>query len=207
MMKTSNPLLSLWINPRKTIRQATVTYSPRNDLRLVALLSISYLIQIILFIVMVDAIPSSAFLSQKNIEAIIWILIAMSGFFYAYAYLTSLMIWTISKWFKGSGNLTNTRTALLWSMLSYLPAGFSILLVYFAYNQKLIGKPIFLLDIISLIGLPIAFIYSFILAFKMIAEIQQFSLWRAFLSLFLCALLQGGIVFALFTLIIHKQVQ
>ncbi len=201
IMKTLHPFISLWINPRATIQKLTVSYSPSNDVRLILLLSLAYFIQISLFILMVDVIPGSVLISMKGLQAIIWGILVLGIGSYTYASLTSFMMWNIAKWFKGEGSLVNTRTALVCSMFTYLPVGFSILLVYFAYSQKLIGKPIFLLDIISLIGLPLVFIYSFILMLKMIAEINHFSLWWAFISILLCGLLQAGIIFSLFMIL------
>ena len=200
-MRTSYPLIFLWVNPREAIKELTVSYSPGNDLCLVVFLSLAYFLQISLFVLMVDVFPVSIFFSVKGLQTIIWSILAIGAGSYAYSGLTSFMMWTIAKWFKGGGSLASTRTALVCSMLSYLPVGFSIMLVYFAYSQKFIGKPIFLLDIISLIGFPLAVIYSCILMLKMIAEIHHFCLWRAFLSLLLCGLLQGGIVFSLFTIL------
>lgn len=196
-MKTLHPFISFWVNPRKTIQQLTVSCSPSNDARLVGFLSMGYFVQIALFILMVDVIPGSVFFSMKGLQGMGGCLIAIAITLYTYASLSSLMIWTIAKCLKGNANSATTRTTLLWSMLGYLPVGFSILLVYFAYNQKLMGKPIFLLDIFSLIALSILFVYSFILMLKMVSEINHFPIWRSFLTLLLCAIIQGGVIFIL----------
>ncbi|MBA2369947.1 MAG: hypothetical protein H0V82_13165 [Candidatus Protochlamydia sp.] len=201
-MKNSHPLISLWINPRKTIQQLTISNSPVDDFRLIGFISLGYFIQIVMLIFMVKVIPASIFISPKGLQGMGWCFLTLALAFYTYANLTSLMVWNIAKRLNGKASIANTRTTLLWSMLSYLPVGFSFLLIYFAYSQKLMGKPIFLLDIISLITFPCLLIYSFILTIKMIAEINQFPLWRSFLAMLFCAMIQGGIIFTIFKVLL-----
>lgn len=196
-MKTLHPFVSLWVNPRETIQQLAMTSSPHREAFLVSCLSLGYLIQVALLIFMIDVIPGSIFFSSKGLLGLVWCFLALAIAAYAYVHLTSLMIRPIAKWLRGKATITTTRLTLLWCLLSYLPLGFSILLIYFAYQHKLIGKPIFLLDIISLIVFFILFIQSFILMLKMLSAINHFSIWRAFLTLLLCAMIQGGIIFTL----------
>lgn len=200
-MNTSHALMTLWISPRKTIQQLTLSWSLRSDLNQLIILTLGYFLQMTLFALMINVIPMSVFFSQRGLQAQSWGILMLGTGFYTYANLTAYMLGTIVKWFKGSGSIASNRTGVLWSMMSFLPVGLSILLIYFAYSQRLLDHPIYLLDIVSVISFPLVFIYSFILTLKIIAEINQFSLWRAFFSILLCWLIQGMGAFVLISLL------
>jgi hypothetical protein len=196
-MKTLFPFLIFWIEPRQTINRLNLSYTILDDLRLVILLSLSYIFQISLFIYINDTIPASVFLSAKGLMGISWTMIALAAGIYTYTNLSALMAWKIAILLGGKGSLVNTRTAMLWSLVSYLPVGFSLLFIYFAYTLKLIGQPIFLLGPLSLIAFPCLFTYSSILTLRLFSETHRFPIRRALACLLLCLSIQGGIVYLL----------
>jgi hypothetical protein len=178
----------LWIRPRAAIQSLPQTPTLRHDLHLTGLFTLGFTLQLILFLMMVDVIPLSVFISAKGIQGIGWGLLAVSVGFYTFASLTSYFAWSCAKWLKGTGTLAQSRTAILLGMIAYLPVGFAALFAYFAYNQKLMGNPITAVGPLSLLLFPIVFTYCTLVALKLFAETHTFSLKRALLAwLFCCA--------------------
>lgn len=199
-MKLSSALSSIWFQPRKAMKEITQSYSPAYDFQVLALLILTVFFQMGLLIWMIDVIPGTYFLSAKGFQTIGWSLVAASVGLFTYANLTALIVWKIAKLLNGQGSLINTRTGVLWSLIAFTPSGFSLLFVYFAYNLKVLGKSIFLLDVISLLTFPLAFVYGSVLSIKIFSEIQSLSFSSACLALVLCGIIQIGCVSGLIML-------
>lgn len=197
-MKTSDALLSLWYSPRATINKLTDEHSIKKDLTLVLGLSLSLFLQVGLFIYLIDVIPAFEFVNRKAFEAYFWIVIALAGGIYSYANFAAWVIFNFSKRLMGKGSLANTRTAVLWSMVAYIPLGFSIHWILLSNNTGL--ENLTFLNFLPILSLPIIFLYSFTLTLKMISEIHQFRLIDAFISVLLCIIVQIGFVVAIFVL-------
>jgi hypothetical protein len=150
---------------------------------------------------MLDVIPGSYFVSAKGFQTIWWSFVVVSAGLLAYANLTGLMLWKIANWLNGKGSLANTRTGVLLSLICFIPLGFSALLIYFAYDLKILGRSLFLLDVISLLSFPVAFAYGLYLSVKIISEIHSISSRFALIVLVVCGTIQVGCLLSLFMLL------
>jgi len=193
-MKLSCALSSLWFHPRKAIKEIIQSYTFVRDFQALALLTLTVFLQMGLLMWMIDVIPGTYFFSAKGIQTIGWSFVVVSVGLFTYANLTALIVWKIANLLKGQGSLANTRTGVLWSLIGFIPSGFSILLVYFAYNLKVLEKSIFLLDVISLLLFPLAFVYGIFLSVKIISEIHSLSFGSSCFTLVLCGIIQIGCV-------------
>lgn len=186
-MNTLSVLISLWKSPQQAVKKLTETFSLVRDLQIVFFLTVGILIQVGLFIWLVDVIPSSHFFSIKGIETIAYVSLGIAIGLYTYANIISLLTWKIASLLKGLGSLSATRTGILSSLICYLPFGLSLLFIYFAYSQK-IEYP--LLKFVSLLSLPITFFYGLIISIKIISAIHALSFFRSFLTIFISFIFQ-----------------
>jgi len=113
-------------------------------------------------------------------------------------YISALAIWMGARCFKGQGTFTQTRAAVIWTLICKIPIGFFCLLLYFTMRLPNLGQIAFILGMASLLGIVVTTIYSFIVLLKTVSETHGFGFGRAFFSiviaLFMLSVVAYGIL-------------
>lgn len=186
------PLL-MWFNPRAVMRYYINQPHPFwTHVSLIALLSLCYMIQLSLFILAIDTIPSDVIFSLKGAKVVFWVYLLLIIVIYVVLQFLSLFIWKVVHYFKGKGSLIETRMALLWTFISFSPLGFFFLLFQFTFRY-----PSYFIDLFAFVGAVTNIIYGFIVLLKSFAEIHKISMWNILVSFLIVIFFLGLIVRAL----------
>lgn len=195
---TANPWAAIWVRPRDTIRQI-VSENPNRCLWLLAAI---YGFGAIL------SSAQSAMLGARFNNLAIFLFAAIFSFIWGYVFFSvwsAIVYWT-GKFFKGEGTFLNVRSAYAWSCV---PLVFNIpiwLLLAAIFKYQLFtsamrsdGLPdaqVFALFVILAARLVIA-VWSLVIYFNALAEVQRYSILKAILNVVLSGLLMGAIFWVL----------
>lgn len=188
-MDTLKPssLILMWFKPRKTIRYLShYCQSSLSHFGMMAGVVLLYFIQLELFLrVSGEDTPIAKALSLENFPAIGMFFVLLGAWSYIVINTLTLTIWMVAKYLKGKASLPETRLALLWSMVCFIPHNFFAVLLQYTFKRMELGQETLKLEIIFLIAVIVSAIYGFIVMLKTISETHHFSLWRSFCSIFL----------------------
>ena len=198
-------MLSLlyWFKPRAIIHHLSVDYSKSTHFRVIAALSVIYFIQISIFILSIDRIPSSAFFSFKGLQAIPLLLLLIGLATYTLINMSTLIIWICTKWLKGKGSLPQTRSALLCAAICSTPIGFFCLLFQFTFNRPNLEGIAIPINIISFIGLISVLISGLIVMVKVLSRVHKITILRSLFSIIFGNLLLFVLLFFIFRYFTH----
>lgn len=184
-----NPWLSIWTEPKRTIRYIVTTNPQRSMIFLATTYGIYQVLERDDFISLLE-----------NIGALgAWAIAIIGGFILGllslYIY-SALLKWTGS-WLNGKADSTEIRAAYAWSNVPY------VLMVIILIIDIFMVQPIISSSPTSLVLLSINFvlvIWSCVILCRSLAEIQGFSSWTGLGNILLASLM--GIIFvAIFTII------
>ncbi len=178
-----NPWLDIWVRPRDTIRHIVSTNPKYGFLALCALNGFPMAMNFAQSMSLGLALPTWALIIGAFI---------VCGFlgFVSISLSSLLILWT-GKWIGGMGNYTTIRSAVAWSnvpnfitSLTWLAllAVFGGLVLNQGFSEtSFVGYQAGIVFIIFLIQ-SIVSIWGFIILLKTVAEVQEFSVWRALLN-------------------------
>jgi len=167
-----NPWMTMWTNPRKTIREI-VNISPKKGMFILAcIFGLQYLL----------SLAHSMSLGQNYSPLVILIASLVCapfiGYFWFYVF-SGCVYWT-GKLFKGQSQFFQILSSVAWSAIPYI---LNVLMwfiflatsTFTVFVQQTEGFTFFFINLISLITA----IWSLILVLKCIKEVQDFSYWKS----------------------------
>ncbi len=188
-----NPWLTVWTQPRATIRGIVESDPTKNVLLLSAIYGIATTINNAMSKNGGDALSMPALIAVFLIGGLI------GGLLWNVVW-GAIMLWT-GRWLGGQATYTETRAALAWGAVPY-----TVILVLSCGMMIVFGLDLFRsVDIETVPLLPVALIglglvqvvlgiWSAVLMIKCLAEVHQYSAWRSFGAMILGGFLVGGIV-------------
>ncbi len=176
----SNPWLSIWIEPRKTIRTIIDT-NPKSHF---VLLSAAYGLPIVLNFAQSFSLGTTLPLWAILIASLILcVFVGMIGI--------SVSAWLLKvtgRWIGGKGNFQEIRAAVAWSNVPSFVSIFmwAVLIIVFGmqvFNREFaemtfVGYQAGVVFLIFLVQTVVS-IWGFIILLKVLGEAQKFSAWRA----------------------------
>lgn len=199
-MSEKSVWLSIWVRPRETIRRI-VDQNPKRNLWLLA--------GIYGFSSLLNSFQSLSFGSWMGIVPIFILALVFApiwGYivFAIWAYIVAFT----GRWLKGLGDFQAVRAAYAWSCVPLLIGdvfwigmmvflGSSIFMNPPAEQVQPSGPAMFLLSL--LLGKMVLSVWSLVIYFNALAEVQQFSVWRAIANVILAGIIVGiilGIIWA-----------
>ncbi|MBI2743339.1 MAG: YIP1 family protein [Chlamydiales bacterium] len=183
---SSSPWVKMWTKPRETIR-SIVSIDPNYQIWwLAAVYGFPMLLNMSQNMSFAASIP---LLMILLIAAIFCAPIGMLGFM-----ITSALVHWTGKWLGGVGTFQQIRAAIAWSNVTNLATSALWLLLVLVFGTDVFfktfpqlpfeGASLAVVTIIFLLQTVLS-IWSFVLLFQSLAEIQKFSVWRAILNIIL----------------------
>ncbi len=170
--KSKNPWLTMWTQPRSTIRSLINTDPKRS----IFWLSTIYILQTLLFMANYNSLGLN-----YHFALILIIAIVLSPFIGAiWLYLFGWILYFTGRWLKGQASMMHLRCVLAWSKIPILInlAMWFILLVFsanYVFIQFSSGPSLFFINLISIIS----GVWSLVLLILGLREAQNFSVGRA----------------------------
>ncbi len=188
MEPSFNPWLSIWTEPRATIRRI-VEENPNRNLWLLA--------AIYGFISLMTNAQSLA-LGQTNPIAILLLLIAVLSPIWGYLFFSiwSFAIFVIGKLFGGIGTFRAVRAAYAWSCVPFVINLILWIVLAIIFGQKLfmlgsvsqdLSEALMFLMFCILIARLVLAIWSLIIYFNALSEVQGYSILKAIFNVILAA--------------------
>ena len=180
---TLNPWTSIWVRPRATIQHIVDTELEKHVVALAALSGIVQALDNASGRSLGDALPFPVVLGLVLILGPIFGLIGV----YLWAWL---LRWT-GRWLGGQATLPQLRTAIAWGSVPMIAAGVPLLLVLILIGPELFTENTPRLDArptlaIVALGLvlvqAVLMLWSVVTLLKTVAQVQGFSVWRAFVN-------------------------
>ena len=167
-----NPWISMWTNPRKTIREI-VNISPRKGFFLLAVFfGLQYLLNF--------AHTFSLGIHFDPIFILIVSIVVSPILGYFWFYLFGACLYYSGKMLKGQSRYFQILSSMAWSSVPYILTVFMWFLfmvtsTYSVFIQQTDGFTFFFISLVILISA----IWSLVLILKCLMEVQEFSCWRA----------------------------
>ncbi len=197
-----NPWLKMWTRPRETIR-GIVQDDPRYQIwRLAAVYGFPMLLHLAQSFSLSASTPLYMILLGS---AILAAPVGMLGFM-----ITSALIHWTGRWLGGVGSFLQIRAAVAWSNVTNLGTGLLWLVLVGAFGWQVFFKtfPQSPFTGVSLAVVGIVFIlqtvlsiWSFVLLFQSLAEVQKFSVWRAIVNIILPFVIVTVALWAIFVFV------
>ncbi len=180
---TLSPWIQMWVKPRQTIRQI-VSVNPSAKI---------YWLSLVYGFPMVLYLFQGASLAQNTPLPIIFLFALIGGLILGFIGISigsALIYWT-GKWVGGKGsykqvraaiawsNVTNTVNCVLWLLMAFV-FGKGLFLADFAYTP-FVGTERLIVNFIFIAQFIIS-IWSLVIFFKALGEVQGFSAWKAILN-------------------------
>jgi len=167
-----NPWVTMWTNPRKTIREI-VNIAPRKGMFLLAFF---FGLQYLLNLAHTMSIGQNFSPLMILISAVI--LAPLIGYFWFYVF-GGCLYWT-GKLFKGQGKFFQILSSVAWSSIPYILNVlmwflFLVTSTFTIFVKNSEGFTFFFINFITLITA----IWSLVLVIKCIKEVQDFSYWKS----------------------------
>lgn len=203
-MTEKSPWLSIWLEPRATIRKI-IAENPKRSLWLLA--------AIYGFSSLLNSFQSASFGSLWGAFAIFLTALILSPFwgYVAFALWSWVICWT-GKWLKGVGDFQTIRAAYAWSCVPLALNGllWVLMIVFFGRslflnfpeNYPLVNAQATILFIILIIKVILA-VWSLVIYLNALAEVQQFSVLRAIGNVIIAGLIVGVAFGLLWTLCMY----
>lgn len=168
-----------WLRPTPAIRQLLKRPSlNRLHLSIVAFLSITYILQVAIFLSSIEKVSPLPYTNAQKIKAVVYGCCFAYALLYGILQFFSLLGWKIAQLFSGKGGLAETRLVLSWWLVCTSPIGFLFLIFQYTYNHPDVSG-VMLIDGVGFIGVPFIFFYGWVVLLKAMAEVHQFSVWKA----------------------------
>lgn len=192
MEESFNPWLSIWTKPRATIRRI-VDENPNRSLWLLA--------AIYGFVSLMNNAQTLA-LGQSLHTAVIFFMVLILAPFWGYAFFSiwSAAVYLIGKLFKGQGSFSMVRSAYAWSSVPFV---FNLILwisLAVIFGPKLfmpaamtneITEPLMLFLFFVLVGRLVLAVWSLVIYFNTLAEVQSYSVLKAIFNVVIAAILMA----------------
>jgi hypothetical protein len=184
-----NPWSSIWLRPRRTVRELVSSNPEYGVTGLAMLAGVFHVLDRATGRSAGDRIP---FLGVLLMAALLGPVLGL-----AKVYLGAALLGWTGRWIGGSGTSRHLRTALAWGGVPYafsLPVWLPLLLVvgpemFTTETPRIDGGGIAAWTFFSLVFVQIVLgVWAFILVLKGVGEIQGFSSWRALANLALAGL-------------------
>ncbi len=189
---TLNPWISMWTNPRKTIK-AVLEYNPMYGFFYLA--AITFL-QGFFFFVLYNGLIFPNFLIASLIALIVSPFIG-AGWFYFFSWI----LFFTGRWFKGKANFHQIKASFAWSRIPLI-----IDLVTWFSLALFISEPIlvkydgnFSIVIINLINLTTT-IWAFVLLVMSLKEVNRYSYVRSILNVVIANIFASVMLFIVFSI-------
>lgn len=173
-------LVSNWRNPRQIVHY--LQHTPLLQFRLMAGLTFTYFVQASIFILSLEKITFAPLMSLDGIKLIFWFLLSVGFTSFVVIYASTFVIWVCAKCFNGKGTLPQTRAAIIWTLVSLIPVGFLLLLIYFTFTHPHLGRLSFVMRMACYLGILATLIYGFIVMIKTVSETHRLGLWNSFFA-------------------------
>lgn len=187
--KPLNPWFSMWLHPRRTIRQIVETDPERLVLLLAAVGGIAQALA------NAESKSNGDKVSLTSVLLISLILGPLMGVFSLW--LGSIILRWTGGWIGGQADARRVRTALawanvpqIWSLLLWIPALLLFGAELFTKATPIIEASSLLsaLYLVFSIGTAVIGVWSFVVFLHSLGEVQGFSAWKALLNSFLAML-------------------
>jgi len=177
-MQKDNPWLTIWVAPRKTLRNLLDQNKGEWTAFWLALIG-----GMILGVVWWSGLLTTKDrLFFKNFAAFI-VLLALGGTLgLAYLYIMGWLYCITGSWLKGKGSFKEVRYAVGWVFYPMAVANIFGIIVYLTFQHFWWNFAFSLLYLI-------AFTWAAIIAIKLIAEAHRFSAWQAILAIIIAGVL------------------
>lgn len=204
MEENFNPWLSIWTQPRATIRRI-VEENPNRSLWLLA--------AIYGFVSLINNAQTLALGQSIHIGIISFLVVILAPFWgYAFFSIWSAIVCLVGKLFKGQASFAKIRAAYAWSCVPFI---FNLILwvaLIIIFGQKLfmlntiseqISEPLMLFMFFVLVARLVLAVWSLVIYFNALAEVQQYSVLKAILNVVISALLMAVISWAFWNVSMH----
>ena len=180
---TLNPWTSIWFRPRATIQHIVDTELEKQVVALAALSGIVQALDNASGRSLGDALPFPVVLGLAFILGPIFGLIGV----YLWAWL---LRWT-GRWLGGQATLPQLRTAIAWGSIPMIAAGVPLLLsllllgpeLFTEQTPRLDAEPTRSLVFLGLVVVQLVMVlWGIVTLLKTVAQVQGFSVWRAFVN-------------------------
>lgn len=180
---TINPWTSIWLRPRATIQHIVDTELERH---VVALAALSGIVQALDNASGRSAGDSLPFPVVLGLVFILGPLVGLIGV-YLWAWL---LRWT-GRWLGGQATLPQLRTALAWGSVPMIAGGVPLFLVLILIGPELFtestprldARPTLAIAVLGLILVQVVLtLWGIVTLLKTVAQVQGFSVWRAFVN-------------------------
>ena len=180
---TLNPWTSIWFRPRATIQHIVDTELEKQVVALAALSGIVQALDNASGRSLGDALPFPVVLGLAFILGPIFGLIGV----YLWAWL---LRWT-GRWLGGQATLPQLRTAIAWGSIPMIAAGVPLLLsllllgpeLFTEQTPRLDAEPTRSLVFLGLVVVQLVMaLWGIVTLLKTVAQVQGFSVWRAFVN-------------------------
>lgn len=193
-MSEKSPWLSIWCQPRSTIRKI-VQVNPNRALWVLAF--------IYGFLSFLNSFQSISIGNMVMMPSLIIALVLSPFWGYAAFSVWSWVICRVGRWLKGEGNFVNVRAAFAWSCVPLavnialwfvMVAAFGIPILFHPGDIYPINNQQVAFLFLILIGKVAVAIWSLVIYLNALAEVQNFSILRAIFNVLLAWLVIGVIL-------------
>jgi hypothetical protein len=200
--QSANPWLSIWTQPRQTIRQIVNTNPSFQFVPLCMVYGFPILMHLARYFALGTAMPVWSIL-------LLSIILSPIAGFIGLSFWSVLLKWT-GRWVGGRSNYLNIRASVSWSNVPNIVNGAIWLLLGLIVGSELflpgvtggismnMAKFVLILSIIQLI----AMVWGLVILIMTLAEVQKFSIWKAIANIVIpCVILLvlGYILNGIFT--------
>ena len=188
--RSTNPWLSIWTQPRQTIRQIIHTNPSLQFFPLCIVYGFPILMHIARYFALSTAMPTWSIL-------LLSIILSPIAGFIGISFWSILLMWT-GRWVGGKSNYLHIRASVSWANVPNIVNGAIWLLLGLIVGSELflpgitggismnMAKFILILSIIQLI----AMIWGLVILIITLAEVQRFSIWKAIANIIIpCVIL------------------
>lgn len=202
--QSHNPWLSIWRHPRATIRHIVAENPNRSLWLLAAIYGFSSILNLFQSASMGTAANTFILFVLAVVFAPLWGYVAFSVW-------GAVVLWT-GKLFKGHASFTHIRAAYAWSCVPFAVNVVLWLLMMVVFGRELflnfpdehLLTPILISILFCLLILKIVLsVWSLVIYFSALAEVQQFSILRAIGNVVVAAVVIGVVLAILWSISIY----
>ncbi|MBS0626223.1 MAG: YIP1 family protein [Verrucomicrobia bacterium] len=204
MKETFNPWLEIWTRPRDTIRKIVAENPNQSIWLLAAIYGFGSLLN------NAQTLALGHTISLFGIFIVTVLLCALWG--YIFFSVWSAVVYWVGKLFKGQGTFQTVRAAYAWSCVPLIFNVFFWIVLGFVFGSELfmvnqggpaLGNGFLALLFVVLISRLVLSIWSLVIYFNALAEVQQYSILKSILNVVIASILLFVGVWILWSLGIH----
>ena len=195
---TLNPWRSIWLKPRATIRQI-VTTNPEHHV--VALAAAAGVVQTLL-----NAVNEKYGDEFGLLPILLFALVLAPIFGVVMLYVVAVLLRWTGRWLGGVGTLRDLRAAIAWGSAPTVMGGVGMLVALLVAGHYLFStvqpwlarNPVLMMIAgVGLVVQGVTAMWSFFTGLKCVAEVQEFSAWKALGNYVLVIVIMIAVVFAI----------